>query len=215
MRDLPVLADDRVRFVGDKVAAVAADSPDVAEEAANLIEVEYEELPAVFDPLEAMAPDAPLLHIRNLRDYPVPRPAVPDLPNTCAWEKLAARATWPRASPQADHVFEETFRHPPQHQVYLEPHACLVRSRDDGMVDVWASNKAPYLLQGLPGGVPGAARGAFVIHCCRWAATSAAKARLWTCRLLLPGPAHRAAREDRDDLHRGAAGRATRATARS
>ena len=62
IRDLPVLCWERVRFVGDRVAAVAADTPDAAEEALGLIDVEYEELPAVFDPLEAMQPDAPRIH---------------------------------------------------------------------------------------------------------------------------------------------------------
>ena len=62
LRDVPLLPDRKVRFVGEKVAAVAADDPDTAEEALNLIDVEYEELPAVFDPLEAMQPGAPLVH---------------------------------------------------------------------------------------------------------------------------------------------------------
>src|SRR5256886_16826678 len=60
--DLPVLARDRVRFVGEKVVAVAAESPDIAEEALTLIDVQYEELPAVFDPLAAMHEQAPRLH---------------------------------------------------------------------------------------------------------------------------------------------------------
>ena len=51
LRDMPVLARDKTRFIGEKVAVVAADSPDLAEEALDLIEVEYEELPAVFDPI--------------------------------------------------------------------------------------------------------------------------------------------------------------------
>ena len=62
LRDCPVLARDRVRFVGEKVAAVAAENADAAEEALLLIDVEYEELPAVFDPPEAMEPSAPVLH---------------------------------------------------------------------------------------------------------------------------------------------------------
>ncbi|MBM4297297.1 MAG: hypothetical protein FJ143_06100, partial [Deltaproteobacteria bacterium] len=53
LKDLPVLAHDRVRFVGDKVAALAAVDKDSAEEALSLIDVEYEELPAIFDPLDA------------------------------------------------------------------------------------------------------------------------------------------------------------------
>ena len=60
--DIPILARDRVRFVGEKVVAVAADSPDIAEEALTLIDVQYEELPAVFDPREAMQEDAPRIH---------------------------------------------------------------------------------------------------------------------------------------------------------
>ena len=82
MRDLPVLAIDKVRYVGDKVAAIAADLPDIAEEAANLIDVEYDELPAVYDPIEAMQADAPLLH-PNLRNYPLPDQSIPDVPD--AW----------------------------------------------------------------------------------------------------------------------------------
>src|SRR5262249_40366131 len=62
LRDIPVLARDRVRFIGEKVVAVAAETPDAADEALSLVEVEYEELPAVFDPLEAMNPDSPRIH---------------------------------------------------------------------------------------------------------------------------------------------------------
>ena len=60
--DWPVLCYDVVRFVGDRVAAVAAETREAAERAAALIDVEYEELPAVFDPFAALEPDAPVLH---------------------------------------------------------------------------------------------------------------------------------------------------------
>src|SRR5438874_12245285 len=62
MRDMYVLARDKVRFAGEKVAAVAADTLEIAQEAINLIEVEYKELEAVFDPIEAIQPGAPLIH---------------------------------------------------------------------------------------------------------------------------------------------------------
>ena len=65
VRDVPLLAEDVVRFVGEKVAAVAADDPDTAEEALLLIDVEYEPLPAVFDPVEAMDPSSHLVHEGN------------------------------------------------------------------------------------------------------------------------------------------------------
>lgn len=61
-QDQPVLADDRVRYLGDPVAAVAAETEEAASSALQLIKVDYEELPAVFDPVRAMEPGAPLLH---------------------------------------------------------------------------------------------------------------------------------------------------------
>src|SRR4029434_8557954 len=64
LRDTPLLAQDKVRFVGEKVAAVVADDVDTAEEALTLIEVEYDELPAIFDPVQAMQPEAPGVHDR-------------------------------------------------------------------------------------------------------------------------------------------------------
>src|SRR5262247_2242176 len=60
--DMPILADGVVRFIGEKVAAVAADTEEIAEEAAGLIDVEYEETDPVLDPLKAMEPSAPILH---------------------------------------------------------------------------------------------------------------------------------------------------------
>jgi CO/xanthine dehydrogenase Mo-binding subunit len=71
--DQPMLAREKVRYVGDYVAAVAADDEEAALEACNLIEVEYQELPALFDPQEAMAPDAPLIHER-LAQYDLLQP---------------------------------------------------------------------------------------------------------------------------------------------
>ena len=90
IRDLPVLCWDKARFVGDRVAAVAAETVDAAEEAIDLIEVDYEILPAVFDPLEAMAPGAPLIH-DNVAEYDgAPKILAADLRNgltRLAWQK--------------------------------------------------------------------------------------------------------------------------------
>src|SRR5215510_788524 len=62
VKDVPVLAYERVRFVGERVAAVAADDEDIAQRALDLIEVEYDERPAVFEPLDALKDNAPILH---------------------------------------------------------------------------------------------------------------------------------------------------------
>src|SRR5688572_24473853 len=67
VKDQPVVAIDRVRYVGEVVAAVAAEARDIAEEALDLIEVDYEPLAAVFDPAEAMKPEAPILHTESAR----------------------------------------------------------------------------------------------------------------------------------------------------
>lgn len=147
LRDLPVLATERVRFVGDRVAVVAAEAPDIAEEALGRIEVEYAALPAVFDVEAAIRLDAPLLHDPALiRAWATPRQQVPDLPNTCAYE------TWRCGDlavgfGEAEVVVEETYHWPTQHQVYLEPHACLVQLASDGRAHVWAAQKAPYMLR--------------------------------------------------------------------
>ena len=81
LQDWPVLCWDRVLFVGDRVAAVAADTREIAEEAARLIAVEYEELPALLDVGEALRPDAPVLHpdaaTYRFLEGRGPRPAVP------------------------------------------------------------------------------------------------------------------------------------------
>ena len=67
VKDQPVVALDRVRYVGEVIAAVAAEGRDIAEEALELIEVDYEPLPAVFDPLQAMKPEAPVLHADRVK----------------------------------------------------------------------------------------------------------------------------------------------------
>ena len=72
VKDQPVVAIDRVRYAGEVIAAVAADGRDVAEEALELIEVEYEPLPAVYDLLEAMEPEAPVLHADRVKAQSFP-----------------------------------------------------------------------------------------------------------------------------------------------
>ena len=144
IRDMPVLCWDKVRFIGDRVAAVAAETVDAAEEAIHLIEVDYELLPAVFDPLEAMAPTAPKLH-DNVADYDgAPKKLLAtDLHNGLTrlqWKKGDVE----RGFREADLVLEHTFITPARHQGYLEPHAATVAIEADGRIQVWASVKNPF-----------------------------------------------------------------------
>ena len=151
MRDLPVLAVDKVRFIGERIAAVAAESADAANEALALIEIEYEELPAVFDVPEALSPGAPLVH-----DDPTQyagafvHPERPDLPNLCSYGRWT-HGDIEGAFGGSHRVFENTFVTQKEHHVYMETHACAVSVHPDGTADVWASNKSPHMLRGPTG----------------------------------------------------------------
>ncbi|HEY3118215.1 MAG TPA: molybdopterin cofactor-binding domain-containing protein, partial [Chloroflexota bacterium] len=142
LADLPVLCGDRVRFVGDKVAVVAAEDADAAEEAAYLLDVEYQELPAVFDPLAALEAGAPIIHpdARSYVGFPKDIPA--DIPNACAYQ-VFDRGDVAEGFAAADIVVEHTFRTQLSHQGYLEPAACVVQLVGD-RIEVWASQKVPY-----------------------------------------------------------------------
>lgn len=165
LMDWPVLAYEKVRFIGEYVAAVAAETREAADEAARLIEVEYAELPAVFDPAGALAPGAPVLHdddadyvfspgVRAPRSHPnlqggrVIRKGAADL------EPLFARA---------HRVFEHRFRTPRQHHGYIEPHATLVWI-DGETVHVQSPCKAPFRLRAQLAAVSGLAPERFVIE---------------------------------------------------
>lgn len=159
LMDWPVLAWDRVRFVGDRVAAVAAETREAAEEALAAIAVDYEELPAVFDPEEALRPDAPVLHpeAAEYHYFGRGRPAAA-YPNQHGY--LLVQAGDPdieRALAEADRVFEHVFTAPRQHAAALEPRAAVVWIERDGTVRVTSTNKAPFVLReqfALATGVP-------------------------------------------------------------
>ncbi len=142
LMDMPLLARERVRFVGERVAAVAADDPDIAEEALTLIRVEYEELPAVFDPEAAMQPDAPILH-PDLASYGGRDWELPPIPNVHA-RYVHERGDLARGFADADLIVEHSFRTALIHQGYLEPHACVVAVERDGSTQMWLSNKVPF-----------------------------------------------------------------------
>ncbi len=143
LRDMPVLCWDRVRFIGDRVAAVAADTREAADAALDAIEVEYEELPAVFDPVAAMESDAPLLHSDIAGYAGAPPTLATDLHNGCT-RVTYGKGDVERGFREADLVLEHTFRAPGRHQGYLEPHAMLVDIGADGRVQVWAACKQPF-----------------------------------------------------------------------
>jgi len=145
MKDMPLLARERVRFVGEPVAAVAAANVEIANEALNLIDVQYEELPYVTDPLEAIEPGAQVLH-ENPAAYKNAPERATELPN------IQSYGTWSNGDVEAGfkkaaRIFEHTFRTPLGFHAYIEPNACTVRINDRDQVEIWASNKAPFTLR--------------------------------------------------------------------
>jgi CO/xanthine dehydrogenase Mo-binding subunit len=162
LRDIPVLARDRVLFVGEKVAAVAADTLEAAETALNLIEVAYEELPPVLDPVEAMCSTAPTLHPQMASYQGLPQP-VATVNNVFAhnhWSKGDLAAGFGAA----EHIFEHTFTAQLMHQGYIEPHACVVHVDEHGRAQVWANNKGPFMLREQLAAVWGVGQEQILVH---------------------------------------------------
>jgi CO/xanthine dehydrogenase Mo-binding subunit len=151
VRDQPIVAIDRVRYVGDVVAAVAAVDEQVAEEALELIAVEYEELPAVLDVAEAMRPGAPLLH-ESVRAADV---AFADMralnlgegrSNVVSHFRLR-RGDVDEGFRQSDEIFEDEFVVPAIQHLNMEPHAALAMVHPDGRIEVWSSTQNPSVIR--------------------------------------------------------------------
>ena len=143
LKDMPVLAQQTVRFIGERVAIVAAQTPAIAEEALSRIVVDYEELKSVHDPLEAMAVGAPILH-ENLRSYEVLRLPLPDIPNVHSHVR-SVFGDVAQGFKQSEVIFEQTYTTPRVHHGYLEPHAVVVDIEASGRILVWCPAKGPYV----------------------------------------------------------------------
>ncbi|MDA1174825.1 MAG: xanthine dehydrogenase family protein molybdopterin-binding subunit [Chloroflexi bacterium] len=142
--DIPLIADDTVRFVGDIVAAVAADDSETADRALALIDVTYEDLTPIFDPVEAASPSAKLLH-PNFNDYTGSKPL--ETPSNVFVSSSWGTGDTNVGFAESDVIIEGTYTTAMMHQAYMETHTCLVSCRDDGQVDIWASNKGPHGLK--------------------------------------------------------------------
>jgi carbon-monoxide dehydrogenase large subunit len=146
--DRPIFARDRVRMVGEPVAGVVATSEEIAEEAARLVEVEYEVLEAVFDPYEGAQPDAPLLH-PELGEYEVANFIFPQ-PGSNVSEHFKLRrgdaeAAWPRCAA----IVEGEFRLPQIQHVPIEPHVAVALWERSDDVTLWTCSQSPFAQRDL------------------------------------------------------------------
>lgn len=129
------ILDEKVRYVGDGVAAVAATSEEAAELALDLIEVEYEPLPAVFSLEEAQQPGAPLIHDtgQNLVGPPF----------------RLERGDVDQGLAEADHIFENVYTTGRPVPCYMEPNACLAHFDPSGKLTVWSSTQCAFMVRGI------------------------------------------------------------------
>ncbi len=145
-RDLSrnVLARDKVLYHGHPVAAVAATNPRIAEEALGRIEVDYEILRPVLDVEAAMAPDAPLLHDDLYTRGVDPRP---ETPSNVAARIVIERGDTEKGFAEADVVIEREYRTETVHQGYIEPHAAVASTAEDGQSVLWCCTQGPFLVR--------------------------------------------------------------------
>ncbi len=132
------LLDSKMRFVGDRVAAVAAESRAAAEQALRLIEVEYEVLPAVLDMEQAMAPGAPVIH-----DEP-DATKIYDASRNIAGHIFREIGNVDEGFREADFIFEREFRTGRQQHCMLEPHITICWVDGDGRLVIRSSTQVPY-----------------------------------------------------------------------
>jgi len=129
------LAIDKVRFIGDEIAAVAAVDKDTAEEAISLIEVEYEELPAVYNVDDSMKEGAPILH--------------DNVKNNVSLSRKIHYGDLEKAFEEADLIVEDTYEVHAVSHAYMEPCSCLAKTDLDGRITIWTSTQTPYYVQVL------------------------------------------------------------------
>ena len=139
--DRYMLAKNKVRYMGDPVAAVAADSPAIVKQALKKIKVVYEPLPVVIDQEEAMKPEAPTLH----DDMPLPKnlPEGVKVKNVCSYTPVHVGDP-DKAMAEADVVVDEVYETKMIHPQYLEPRIAAARVEPDGRITVWANAQAPF-----------------------------------------------------------------------
>ncbi len=164
LRDKRILARDVVRYQGEPVAAVAADTLDAAREACRRIRVEYDELPAVFDPRDAMAADAPLVH-PDLASYDHMRGVFFPKPGTNVAHHQKIRKGDVRASlAAADVRIEASFYNPPVQHVPMETHASIAQALPESRVEIWTSSQSPYTVRHLLSACLGLPHAAIRVH---------------------------------------------------
>ncbi len=148
LQDRFIFCRDRVRYVGDPVAGVAAISEEIAQKALELIEVEYEMLEPVLDPEAGARPEAPILH-PDLEKYVVANFIYPQAGTNISNHFKLRKGDVDGAWSQCKSVIERTYRIPHIQHVPLEPHISVAKVDEKGEVTLWASSQSPFAQRNL------------------------------------------------------------------
>lgn len=135
------IAHGKVLYKGQAVAAVAAISPHIADEAARLIQVDYDVLPSVTWVLDAMKPDAPILHDDVRTDFMGKKD---DKPSNTTVHLQFVKGDVAKGFQEADVVVEREFRTATVHQGYIEPHVCVAMWNEDGRLKIWTATQGSF-----------------------------------------------------------------------
>jgi carbon-monoxide dehydrogenase large subunit len=144
-----MFARGKVRYIGEPVAAVAAVDEDTAEEALDLIGVEYDELPAVFDPLEAVGPEAPLVHEASGRYVTLFERTAKSMTGNVNYHAAIARGDVAEGFARSDLVVEDSFRTPKQNPSHLEPNSTLASFDAEGRLLIQNTTQRPHVNQAI------------------------------------------------------------------
>lgn len=148
LKDRTIFALDRVRFVGEPIAGVVATSEEIAEKAATMVEVDYELLPAIFDPYEAAQPGAPLIH-PDLGKYEVVPFIFPEAGTNISEHFKLRKGDVDAAFTKCAAIVEDEFRLSQIQHVPIEPHIAVARWDPDGNVTLWAASQSPFAQRDL------------------------------------------------------------------
>ncbi|HZU86007.1 MAG TPA: xanthine dehydrogenase family protein molybdopterin-binding subunit [Anaerolineaceae bacterium] len=148
LSDRYIFCRDRVRYVGDAVAGIAATSEEIAEKATRLVEVEYEVLPSVFDPEEGTKPEAAVLH-PDLGNYAYPNFIFPEPGTNIANRFKVRKGDVDEAFKHCAAIVERRYKVPQIQHVPIEPHVSIAQADMDGNVTLWASSQSPFAQRNL------------------------------------------------------------------
>lgn len=163
IRDRPPIAADKVRYHGEPVAIVVADTPAQAKRAADMIKVSYQPLPVVNSPTQALLRNAPLVH-ENVEQYQLQVNVYPEPGTNIANRTKIRKGNLEKGWAESDVTAVASFSFPPSDHAAMETRCSQCEIRSDGTVVIWSSSQAPYMIKKLISLYFGEEVGKVIVH---------------------------------------------------